>query len=200
MGRCRRSRANAAQRLCDSSWHRASAASKSFAIRRARHEQVGEIDRRSYPALGGHSTGHSAILRGTPCVGIRDAVTPDLARVELRASCLSTFSDIPDHGVGLKRRAVMECHARAQLELHFFLSASSTFHRSRAGITTLGLSAEVRSTWSAVIHGGAGERASNLDRLAQCAWNVGGRHTNCGAIVSAPAICGHAASTQSPAR
>jgi len=82
-----------------------------------------------------NSTVMSSILRAETKVGMRDAVTPTWLGSNCGASCLRLF-DVPDHGVGIEGRAVMEVTPDAALNVHFFFRNQSTFLRSQAGNTT----------------------------------------------------------------
>jgi hypothetical protein len=86
-------------------------------LRRARHQEpqhlVGE---ERVDDLGLHLDGHVVDL---PVTRDRRQARSDLrglALVELRCLGVEHLVEVPDHGVGVEGRAVMELHAVAQLE------------------------------------------------------------------------------------
>src|SRR5689334_17183038 len=88
----------------------------------------------------------SSILPAETADGNRDPVTPTRLASNGGASCLSTFSTFQTTASALKGEPSWKATPGRSLKVHFFLSASSTFHSvASPGITTLGLSAEDRS-------------------------------------------------------
>ncbi|GAA0001986.1 hypothetical protein BRDID11002_19870 [Bradyrhizobium diazoefficiens] len=97
------------------------------------------------------STVMSSIFFAEASVGMREAVTADLAGVELRRILLQHLLDVPHHGVRIERRAVMEGDAGAQLEGPFGL----------VGIVDLPLGRKARDHHARLVGGGqvpAGQR------------------------------------------
>src|ERR1700712_5846426 len=104
------------------------------------------IGRKLSGSLVVSSTVMSSILRAETSVGIRDAVTPTWLASNWGASCLSTFSTFQTTASALKGEPSWKVTPGRSLNVHLFLSASSTFHSvASPGITTLGLSADERS-------------------------------------------------------
>ena len=104
------------------------------------------IGRKLSGSLVVNSTVMSSILRAEASVGIRDAVTPTWLGSNCGASCLSTFSTFQTTASALNGEPSWKVTPGRSLKVHFFLSASSTFHSvASPGITTLALSAEDRS-------------------------------------------------------
>ena len=86
-------------------------------FRRARHEQIGEIDRQeAVRLLGGQFHRHVVDLARRGQRRHARGGDADLAGVELRRVLLQHLVDVPDHGVGIERRAVVEGDAGTQLE------------------------------------------------------------------------------------
>src|SRR5258707_1393730 len=142
-------RANAAQAACDFALGSApSAVSYSFChfAGLAMNRLVRLIGKKLSGSLVVNSTVMSSILRAEASVGIRDAVTPTWLGSNCGASCLSTFSTFQTKASALNGEPSWKVTPGRSLNVHFFLSASSTFHSvASPGITTLGLSAEERS-------------------------------------------------------
>ena len=143
------SRAKPAQAACDFALASApSAVSNSFChfAGLAMNRLVRLIGRKLSGSLVVNSTVRSSILRADASVGMRDAVTPTWLGSKCGASCLSTFSTFQTTASALNGEPSWKVTPGRSLNVHFFLSASSTFHSvASPGITTLGLSAEERS-------------------------------------------------------
>src|SRR6266436_5014773 len=141
--------ANAAQAACDFALASApSAASNSFCHFEglAMNRLVRLIGRKLSGSLVINSTVKSSILRAEASVGIRDAVTPTWLGSNCGASCLRTLSTFQTTASALNGAPSWKVTPGRSLNVHFFLSASSTFHSvASPEITTLGLSAEERS-------------------------------------------------------
>ena len=104
------------------------------------------IGRKLSGSLVVNSTVRSSILRAEASVGMREAVTPTWLGSNCGASCFSTFSTFQTTASALNGEPSWKVTPGRSLNVHFFLSASSTFHSvASPGITTLGLSAEERS-------------------------------------------------------
>jgi hypothetical protein len=152
-------------------------------FRRACHEQIGEVDRqKTVRLLGDQFHRHIVDLaRGHKRRHARSG-DADLARVELRRILLQYLLDIPHHGIGIERRAVVEFNAGAELECPLGL----------VGIVDLPFARKARDQdarlvggrevphGERVIHSEAGEAVAlkALVRLAQRARNVGRRHAD----------------------
>ena len=104
------------------------------------------IGRKLSGSLVVNSTVRSSILRAEASVGMREAVTPTWLASKCGASCFSTFSTFQTTASALNGEPSWKVTPGRSLKVHFFLSASSTFHSvASPGITTLALSAEERS-------------------------------------------------------
>ena len=104
------------------------------------------IGRKLSGSLVVSSTVMSSILRAETSVGMRDAVTPTWLGSNCGASCLSTLSTFQTTASALNGEPSWNVTPGRSLNVHFVLSASSTFHSvASPGITTLGLSADDRS-------------------------------------------------------
>ncbi|MGY3427164.1 hypothetical protein ACVWZW_007668 [Bradyrhizobium sp. F1.13.4] len=150
-------------------------------LRRARHEEIGEVDRQeAVGLLGGELDGHVVdLLRGCQRRHARGR-DADLAGVELRRVLLQHLLDIPHHGVCVERRTVMEGDTRPQLESPFCL----------VGIVDLPLGGKAGDhharlvgrgqipAGERVVHGEAGEAVAfkTLIGLTQRARNIGSSH------------------------
>ena len=77
---------------------------------------------------------------------MREAVTPTWLASNCGASCFSTFSTFQTTASALNGEPSWKVTPGRSLKVHFFLSASSTFHSVESpGIITLALSADDRS-------------------------------------------------------
>ncbi len=104
------------------------------------------IGRKLSGSLVVNSTVASSILRAEASVGMREAVTPTWLASKCGASCFSTFSTFQTTASALKSLPSWNLTPGRSLKVHFFLSASSTFHSvASPGIMTLALSADERS-------------------------------------------------------
>src|ERR1700736_6908380 len=93
-----------------------------------------------------NSTVMSSILRAEARVGIREAVTPTWLGSNCSASCLSTFSTFQTTASALNGEPSWKVTPGRSLNVHFFLSASSTFHSvASPGIRGIYLSQETRA-------------------------------------------------------
>ena len=104
------------------------------------------IGRKLSGSLVVSSTVMSSILLAEASVGMREAVTPTWLASNCGASCFSTFSTFQTTASALNGEPSWKVTPGRSLKVHFFLSASSTFHSvASPGIITLGLSADDRS-------------------------------------------------------
>ena len=95
---------------------------KLLPLRRARHEQIGQVDRqKTVRLLGGQFHRHVVDLARRGQRRHARGGDADLACIKLRRVLLQNLLDVPDHGVGIERRAVMEGDAGPQLEGPFLL-------------------------------------------------------------------------------
>src|SRR2546430_17222532 len=104
------------------------------------------IGRKLSGSLVINSTVMSSTLRAEASVGMREAVTPTWLGSKCGASCFSTFSTFQTTASALNGEPSWKVTPGRSLNVHFFLSASSTDHSvASPGITTLGLSPDDRS-------------------------------------------------------
>ena len=177
--------ANAAQAACDFALASAPlrAVVELLPFRRARHEQIGEIDRQeAVRLLGGQFHRHVVDLARRGQGRHARCGDADLARVELRRILLEHFFDIPDHGVGIERRAVMEGDAGTQLEGPFLLVGivDFPFGREPGNDDARLVGGGQVPHRQRVIHGEAGEAVAlkALIGLPQRARNIGSGHAD----------------------
>src|SRR5882757_544086 len=141
--------ANAAQAACDFALASApSAASKNFChlVGLAMNRLVRLIGRKLSGSLVVSSTVMSSTLRAETSVGMREAVTPTWLGSNCGASCFRTFSTFQTTASALNGEPSWKLTPGRSLKVHFFLSASSTFHSvARPGIITLAFSDDERS-------------------------------------------------------
>ena len=141
--------ANAAQAACDFALASApSAFSKNAChfVGLAMNKLVRLIGRKLSGSLVVSSTVRSSIFFAEASVGMREAVTPTWLASNCGASCFSTFSTFQTTASALNGEPSWKVTPGRSLKVHFFLSASSTFHSvASPGIITLGLVADERS-------------------------------------------------------
>ena len=157
--------------------------SNSFAIRRAGHEQIGQVDRQeTVRLLGGQFHRHVVDLAAEASVGMREAVTPTWLASNCGASCFSTFSTFQTTASALNGEPSWKLTPGRSLKVHFFLSASSTFHSvARPGDHHARLVGRRQVPHrQRVVHGEAGEAVAlkALIGLAERARNIGGGHAD----------------------
>ena len=152
-------------------------------MRRARHEQVGEIDRQQrFRRRGGQFDGHLVDLARAAQVGMREAVTPTWLGVEMRRVLLQHLLDVPDHRVGVEVGAVVEFHAGAQLEdpLGLVVRRRRPFGREAGDDHARLVGRGQVPQRETLVHGVAGEAVAleALVGLAEGARDVGGGHAD----------------------
>ena len=147
------------------------------------HVEVGEIDRQQRVGRGrGQLDGHLVDRLGAAQVRHARGRDADLAGVEMRCVLLQHLLDVPHHGVGVEVRAVVEFHARAQLEDPFGLVGrrDRPFGRDAGDHHARLVGGGEIPGGEALIHRVAGEAVAleTLVGLADGLWNIRRRHAD----------------------
>ena len=129
-------------------------------VRGAGHEQVGQVQRQERVGLAGCQLNrHVVDLAGAAQRGHARGGHADLAGVEVHGLLVEHLADVPYHRIGVEGRAIVELHARAQLEHPLGLvlginrpggGQTGDQHAGRIGLRQI----PVRER---VVHGNAGE-------------------------------------------
>jgi hypothetical protein len=127
----------------------------------AMNKLVRLIGRKESGSLVVSSTVRSSILRASRSVGMRDVVTPTWLASKCGADpAIEHLAHVPDHGIGVQGRAIVELHAGRSLNTHLVLSLASTAQEvAKPGISTLGAFSVLDRipVRERVVHGDAGE-------------------------------------------
>ena len=152
-------------------------------MRRARHVEVGQVDRQQRVGRRGRQLDRHLVDRFR-AAQVRHARRgdADLTHVEVRRILLQHLLDVPHHGVGVEVRAVVEFHAGSQLEdpLGLVGRRNRPFGRDAGDHHARLVGRREVPGGETLIHRVAGEAVAleALVGLADGLWNVGRRHAD----------------------